>query len=167
MSNLSYLSDICAQLDRVPRDIALQVGAEIFEQAVQKTRVDSGQAAANWKFMAYDGQPFMEPQEILWGYANVDPVSPVGYKWAKYDNSQAVYEYQFEQLVDRLASAPANITGVVVYNPITAGFAGFAPGNDYFYGVNAFRNLDMDQIVAAALERAYSEYNSTFGTPHA
>ena len=163
MSNESYLADICAQIERIPRDIALQVGAEIFEAAVQHTRVDSGQAAANWKFVPYQSVLSMEQQQMMWGWGNVDPISPVGYKWAQYDNSQAVYEYQFGELVNALAAAPLDITGVAVYNPITVGFSGFAPGNDYFYEENSFRNVNIEQMVSAALERAYAEFNVTYG----
>lgn len=160
MSNESYLQSICAQLARIPRDVGLQVAARIFEEVVNHTRVDSGQAAVEWKFLPYKGAAFLETQQIMWGYADVDPVSPVGYKWAMYDNSEAVYRYQFEQLVDGLSMAPDDIDGIMIYNPITAGFAGFAPGNDYFYGQNAFGNVDMDSIVASALAKTYAEYNS-------
>lgn len=159
MSNEDYLAGLCAQLARIPAGIAKTVAAEVFEQAVQHTRVDSGQAAANWHYQPYKGQPFMEPEEIMWGYANVDPINPVGYKWAMFDNSEAVYRWQFENLMDAMSIVQDDIDGVMVYNPITSGFGGFQPGQDVFYPDNAFANLNMDAIVSAALERTYAEYN--------
>lgn len=160
MDNLGYLETICAQLSRIPTDLAKTVAAEVFEQAVQATRVDSGQAAANWHYQPYKGTPFTEPEEIMWGYANVDPISPAGFKWAMYDNSEAVYRWQFENLMDAMATTPDDIDGILVYNPITTGFAGFAPGDDAFYPQNAFRNIDMESIVQSAMERAYAEFNN-------
>lgn len=160
MSNELYLEEICKQLARIPADIAKTVSAEIFEQVVQKTRVDSGQAAANWHFEPYKGTPFTEPEEIMWGYANQDPIAPVGYKWAMYDNSEAVYRWQFENLADRLSMTQDDIDGILIYNPVTAGFAGFHPGTDVFYPDNAFAALNVEGIVNAALERTYAEYNN-------
>ena len=160
MSNESYLEGICAQLARIPVDVAKTVSAEVFEQVVQHTRVDSGQAAANWHFQPYKGSPAMEPEEIMWGYANVDPISPVGYKWAMYDNSEAVYRWQFENLMDGLSIIQEDIDGILIYNPVSAGYAGFQPGTDVFYPDNAFANLNIDGIVNAALERTYAEYSN-------
>jgi hypothetical protein len=167
VSNESYLADICKQLENIPRGIATTVASEIFEQAVQQTRVDSGQAAANWKFEPYKGSFFLDDQEILWGFAGHDPVYPAGYKWSMYDNAEAVYRYQFEQLTDAIAMMPDDIDGIVVYNPITVGFAGFQPGDDLFYPDNAFARLDMDGIVSTTLQRIYAEYNQTFGAKNA
>lgn len=160
MSNESYLEGICAQIARVPRDLALKVAAEVFEQSVQGTRIDSGQAALNWRFVPYTDQPLLEPQEMMWGFGDTEPTTPAGYKWSKYDNSETVYRVQFEYLIDQMSAAPDVINGVVVYNPITEGYANFAPGDDTFYPRNAFGNLDMDSIVNAALERAYSDFNN-------
>lgn len=167
MSNESYLQDICAQLERIPADIATEVASEVFEQAVQQTRVDSGQAAAQWKFLPYSGSFFMEDQEILWGFAGHDPLYPAGYKYSYYDNSETVYRFQFEQLTDAIAMMPKDIDGIVVYNPITEGFAGFTPGDDSFYPSNAFARLDMDGIVSSTLARVYAQYNQTFGAKNA
>ena len=167
MSNEAYLADICAQLARIPRDIAMEVAADVFEQAVQKTRVDSGQAAASWRFLPYQGSFFMEEQQIMWGWGDHDPLYPVGFKWAQYDNSEAVFRVQFEHLVDSIAMAPEDIDGVAVYNPITVGFAGFQPGNDFFYPDNAFARLDMESIVQSSLAKIYAQYNATFGARNA
>lgn len=109
----------------------------------------------------------MDSETIMWGYANVDPIHPVGYKWAMYDNSEAVYRYQFEQVIERIAAMPEKIDGILVYNPITVGFAGFTPGSDAFYPENAFKGLNMDAIVASALARAYENYSQSFGESHA
>lgn len=163
MSNESYIQGIIDQIARIPTDMAKQVGAEIFMEAVNRTRVDSGQAAANWQFAPYQGEYVEIDQQMMWGYGDIEPISPVGYKWAKYDNSEAVYRYQFERMTDALASAPDDITGVAVYNPISVGYGAFAPGTDVFYPENAFRNVDLQAIAQVALDRVYAEYGATFG----
>ena len=161
--NMSYLKDIVAQLARQPRDFALAVAAEVFQQCVEATQVDSGQAAANWRYVPYQGEPAMESQTMMWGYGTTEPVAPAGYKWSSLDNGEAAFRFQFEQLIDVMASAPQHIDGVLVYNPITVGFAGFQPGDDAFYPENAFRSLDMPAIINTVMDRFYSEYNGSNG----
>lgn len=165
-SNKAYLESIVAQFESVPRDAALAVAREIFQEVVSNTSVDSGQAALNWQYIPYKGQPVLEDQKILWGYGDVDPVAPAGRKWAGklVDNSEAIYMYQFSYAIDQMASAPNDIDGVVVFNPITEGFASFAPGDDLFYPENAFKNVEIDQAISGALERVYADFNAQLKT---
>lgn len=159
MSNESYLTAICKELEKIPRETAILVASEIFENAVSATKIDSGQAAAQWKIEGYTGSVSMAPQEILWGFGDQEPVYPAGFKWSAIDNSEQVHRHQFETLVNVIASMPEEIDGIVVYNPITPGFADFRPGKDDRYAGNAFAAVSVDGIVSQALSSAYNEMN--------
>lgn len=155
----NYLNGIKTQIERVPRDVALLVAQEIFQTVVEQTRIDSGQAALNWHFQPYETDFTMEGQEMLWGYGSHTPVSPAGYKWSKVDNSQAVFLYQFEYMMNQLTFAPENLRGVMIYNPIEPGAADFAPGSDEFYAQIAFEKLDITAITENAVAKIESSYN--------
>lgn len=155
----NYLTSIKAQIERVPRDIALLVAQEIFQEVVEKTRIDSGQAALNWHFQPYESDVTIEGQEMMWGYGSHPPTSPAGYKWSKVDNSEVVFLYQFEYMMNQVTFAPEKLRGVMIYNPITPGAADFAPGSDEFYAQVAFERLDVNAIVESAIAKIESSYN--------
>ncbi len=156
----SYFNNIRAQIKRVPRDLALAVGEKIFQAVVHKTRQDSGQAALNWFYEPYESDaPTMRTQEMLWGYGKQSPVSPAGYKRAHGVNSDQVFIYQFEYMVNQSSLAPENLGGILIYNPITPGFPDFAPGNDTHYAQTALGAVDIDAIAQAALAEVEGEYN--------
>jgi hypothetical protein len=169
VSNESYLREICDELSTIPQRVALQAASTIFEQVVQQTRVDSGQAAMNWQFIIYEGDPNVLPEEIMWGFGDTPPMSPVGYKWSYMDNSAAVYQAQYENMLDKLASAPAEFDGIMIANPISPGFAGFEPmtPNDYFYADNAFAGLNYEGVVQSAIEEAEADASQHYGKNNA
>ncbi len=157
----AYFNPIRAQIKRIPKDIALEAAQLIFHAVVEKTKVDSGQAALNWRFEPFEGDaPTMHVQEMLWGYGKVSPTSPAGFKYSHGMNADSVFLYQFEYMMNQLVSVPENMTGVYIYNPITPGFAGFDPGNDQYYAENALRNIDIDAIAVAALSQVEGSYNA-------
>lgn len=155
----AYLDSIKAQISRIPGDAALAVAQEAFMKLVEHTRIDSGQAALNWHFQPYSEDFSLLDQQMLWGYGSISPVSPAGYKWSKTDNSQAIFMYQFEYMMNQLTFAPKNIRGVVIYNPITPGYPDFAPGSDEFYAHVAFERLDINAIMQEAVATVEASYN--------
>lgn len=157
-NNELYLDSIIAQVARIPRDAALAVGQHIFHAVVEQTRVDSGQAALNWHFQPFFGDFNALGQEMLWGYGTIAPTSPAGYKWSKVDNTEGVFLYQFEYMMNQLSFAPDKISGVAIYNPISPGFAGFSPGTDEYYAQIAFEKLDIEAITQDALATVEASY---------
>ena len=158
MPSDAYLESLCGQLDAIPMDIASQVASHIFESAVKRTVQDSGQAAYHWQFIPYEGSPSLGQQEIVWGYGDVEPKSPVGYKWSFGVNSAEVLQYQFEAHVNALSIIKPTMDGIVVYNPIDSGFPDFHPNTDDYYPDNAFRKIDEGELVSSAFNQVYSTY---------
>lgn len=157
----AYFAPIRAQIKRIPRDIALEVAQQIYEQVTHKTRIDSGQAALNWFFEPYEGDhPAMRQQEMLWGYQHVSPTTPAGYKHTHGLNDEGVMQYQFEYMANQIATAPEKLSGVYIYNPITPGFTQFSPGDDTFYELTALGSIDIDSIAATALSLVESTYHA-------
>lgn len=155
----AYFAPLRAQIKRVPRDTALEVAALIFHAVVEKTRIDSGQAALNWFFEPYEGDaPAMNVQEMMWGYGKVYPTTPAGFKGSHGANTDSVFMYQFEYLSNQMSIAPEHMTGVYIYNPIAPGFSGFNPGSDLYYADNALRSIDIDAISQAALAQVEGSY---------
>lgn len=155
----AYLDNIKAQVAKVPRDAALAVAQHIFQAVVEKTKIDSGQAALNWHIQPYATDFAEIGQEMLWGYGSVAPISPAGYKWSKVDNSEAVFLYQFEYMMNQVSLAPENLRGVMIYNPIESGHPDFAPGSDVNYEYIALGGIDFAGIVANAVSEVEASYN--------
>ncbi len=145
--NQKYVDEIIKSIRHVAAPAALEVAAMVFEKAVEETVQDSGQAAAQWYFIPYvDAAVALPVQQIMWGFDGHTPIPPVGYKGDKGLNAEFVHIAQMEELAGALASAPENITGVMVYNPITKGFPGFVPGSDEAYLDNAF-GIELDEAL--------------------
>lgn len=166
MGNREYLQGLVDQITSVPTVAAAILATEIYKGAVLQTHIDSGQAALNWHISPYVSEPTFEGQEMLWGYGSVAPSAPAGFKWAKGSNVSRVRAYLFEQGVSvQLALENEDFTGIAIYNPITPGFPGFAPGNDENYEHYALgeAHADIAQIISAAQaemeERIVSEYS--------
>lgn len=179
--NKRYLQKLVDQLKPIPRAAAVRVSVNVFMEMLaistnDDSGFDSGQAAANWRIQGYVGSPAYEPQTMLWGYGDINPIAPVGFK-SYYPGMKAgeggrgevgdpnkVYEYMFEYATLQAAQMPAEITGIVVYNPITPGFAGFAPGDDTHYEQNALgeNQAKLAMVVSKAIARGLSEVKQQF-----
>lgn len=185
-SNAKYVEAIAAKLRAAPLFIAKRAALYCFTRIVEaqvNNNFDSGQAAANWKIDGYDASPSYEPQQMMWGYLDVKPTAPVGYKtyFAGYDpvtnpsrggengDDLKVLSYQMTVAHEKLASLPANIGGITVYNPISPGFAGFEPADDTYYEENAFRSTGkiLERIALESLAKAEAEASVILGDKNA
>lgn len=170
---LKKRSDILRALPLfVARRAAQLTFTRVVELNVQKG-FDSGQAAANWRLEGFAGTPSYEPQKMMWGYDDVEPIAPVGYKsyYEGYDpnlhlggkgdigDPDQVLSYQISYASQQITFMGKDVTTISVYNPISEGFAGFSPGNDQHYEENAFSNVDSKLISIAdeSLAQAESE----------
>ena len=183
-SNAAYLKKITDKLSAAPLFIAKRAALYTFTTLVRANLsegFDSGQAAANWKIEGYTGTPSFAPQVMMWGYGDVSPTAPVGYKsyYSGYKkgsgkggeagNPDTVQSYQIEQAVTELAMLQAGVTGITVYNPISPGFGGFTPGEDEFYEENALRGPKkiMQAAAEVALRMAEDEASKILGQKNA
>lgn len=178
-SNLAYLKAITDRLEALPLAVAKRAGFHALITLVSEhTRIDSGQAAANWKFEWYAGSPSYAPQKMMWGYGDVSPTSPVGFKsyYSGYipvnnnlprgetGNPETILSWQMEQAAFTLMSVPKEASGVTVYNPITPGYADFAPGDDTYYEENALGEAKarIQAVGLASIARAWVEIKAEF-----
>lgn len=171
MSNLSenkkYLRAIAAELSEIPRDIALNTAKKILLSMVHKTKVDTGQAALNWNMIPFVSKAQMGEQKVLWGtaptYENAQyPVLP---KYGDEKNDlPTLIDYMNGRVNYIIQGAPKNLRGVLVYNPITPGFAAFAPGDDTYYEENALWEAEgaVTSESSAAVEAAENEAKRKF-----
>lgn len=167
--NLHYLSKITEKLEALPLFIMRRASYYTFVELVTKTvneNFDSGQAAANWRIEGYVGTPSFKPQMMMWGYDDIQPVAPVGFKTWSFGLLEGgggdpvqVLSSQVEYAITQTSQLTNDYTGVSVYNPIKSGFAGFFPGTDKNYEKNALEGTS--QIIASAaasgLARAEAE----------
>lgn len=169
--NHAYLSALIAkELKPIPSRYALEVGIRLYTRMINETVVDSGQAAANWQFIPYVTSPRKGPQKMLWGYDDVEPTSPVGWKsWysggaMKGGDVDQIAAHLSEIAEDEMMTSSLNVRGVLVYNPITPGFADFAPGNDANYEQNALETAYISAPAArtAALAEAEASMRAQF-----
>lgn len=152
--NRRYLENLGALLEQVPQVAAIEIATRIFAGVVLNTAIDSGQAALNWHLQPYTDNPYadMQIQQMLWGYGDVAPIAPAGYKWSGGINEQAVRSQLIEEgIMQRVALRGQHFTGIVVYNPIDSNFPGFTPGSDMYYPQNAFQAVDEAGIVSTAI----------------
>lgn len=147
--NIAYLKRLTDKLDQLPLFIARKAALYTFESVVKANLdkgFDSGQAAANWRLEGYTSSPTHAPQRMMWGYKDVEPTAPVGYKL----NSKGleggvpveVLSYQLTYAATQASFLNSGMAGVTVYNPITPGFVGFSPGSDANYEGNAFAGVE-------------------------
>lgn len=134
-ANRKYLRNIAGRFTSVPKMLAANTAALLYEYAILSTRFDSGQAAANWRIAAHDGSFTPESPDLMWGWGDMAPISPVGYKGSGGLSREAVIAYMMEQ---RIANADyletLTFTHLTVYNPIEPGaFQNFQPGDDSKY----------------------------------
>lgn len=158
-ANKKYLDDLCEQLKEVPHRLGKAVAIQVYQEVILATAMDSGQAALNWHIEGYVGGYQMTSQKMWWGWKTKDtdnpPTPPAGYKGTKGDNASAVVEYQFRQMAEAIAVLPAEFDGIVVYNPIEPGFAGFEPGSDANYRQASIGSVPVEGIVNDALAKVY------------
>lgn len=157
--NQDYLRRLVAPLLNVPADAAVAIATRIFGASVEQTAFDSGQAALNWRIQPYVGQPTYEQQTMLWGYGEVSPTPPAGYKYSGGANEEEV-KMQIIQgsMVLAVMMRGATFDGISVYNPIQPGYSGFAPGNDanyYFYALGPVE-IEFSHLVAKAIKDGYA-----------
>lgn len=169
--NLAYLKKIADRIEAVPLAIAKRTAQLTFIYLVENTKFDSGQAAANWRIEAYEGTPNYEPQKMMWGYGDVKPTAPVGYKsyyegyiagsgtGGETGDPERVLSWQMSQASVVIATAPSSVSGFTIYNPIAPGFAGFSPGDDTHYAENAllFSNSQLIGIAKEKMAQAEAE----------
>lgn len=161
-SNKAYLRSIAKELEKIPRNLALNAGKKLFVMLVAKTRVDTGQAALNWEMQPYVDGPSMKSQRMLWGTAPsfLNAVYPVLPKFSVESNDLVtLLDYASGKANYIVKSAPAFISGVSVYNPITPGFPSFSPGSDEDYEDTALRQADyeIEYLAEKAIEQAEAE----------
>lgn len=165
-ANRRYLQQLTAQLREVPRVAAAEVAIRIFTGVLQHTAIDSGQAILNWRMQPYKGSPSFDQQQMYWGYGNVTPIAPAGYKWTGGSNFEAVVMSQYQYaMVAKASMEGQDFDGVVIYNPIEPGFPGFAPGDDTKYYANALG--DVESNLARIIDTAKAEgYRATASRLH-
>ncbi len=166
-ANTKYLKSLTRGLRDIPRDIALNTAKKVMLAMVYKTQVDTGQAAANWNMLPFVTRAKMGGQKILWGTAPTfeNAQYPVLPKTADFKNDvAALVDYANGRANYIIQHAPKSLTGVLVYNPITPGFANFAPGDDTYYEENALYEAEgsVSAESAAALAAAEREAVAKF-----
>lgn len=165
--NREYLKGIADQLKPIPSRLVIETAVRTYQKVLQYTAFDSGQAMANWRIRPYMGSPTYEEQDMLWGYGDVTPVAPVGYKWRdQWDsNQQLVMAYLIEEsMIASISLKNVSFDGITVYNPISPGFASFNPGSDLQYEYNALggAKAQFSGLVAEALDEAEDVIASEF-----
>lgn len=154
-SNKKYLQSLVDQIKKVPTYAGAELAVSIFIKAVEATHVDSGQAALNWRITAYSGGPDLEQQEMLWGYGNVSPTAPAGYKWSLVPNDSVKASLIQDSIILGIQFKGLDFDGISVYNPITPNFANFSPGSDANYEFNALS--DAEAGMSSFISNAMSE----------
>lgn len=155
--NSRYLGELIASIQTVHKEIAADVMTRVYEKAVWNTKIDSAQAAFQWYIEPFVGTPSYEPQKVLWGFKGQAPTAPVGQKGSKLGPEYA------EILIGMKLTAFDNLVnskydGIVVYNPIEPGFAGFQPGDDSKYFDNAFSEVDLEAFIQEAMEESEAAF---------
>lgn len=159
-ANRKYLQSIVDQIKPIPRVLAAQTAGRIYSALIEETHFDSGQAALNWHMEPYVGTPVYEQQKLLWGYGDVAPIYPAGYKWSGGENEELVKTNLIENAyIAAIILENQKFDGITVYNPITPGFAGFTPGKDdnYEYFALSDAEAQMGAIVTKAIKAAEME----------
>jgi hypothetical protein len=163
--NMAEFRKQAAKLKPVVSRMMAEFGVRLYQEMVLNTKVDSGQAAANWHIVPYKSNPKAEqPQQMLWGFGDTNPMPPVGWKaWSGVKNSEThkedVIDYVLQFALNmKEGIAFGGFSGVTVYNPISPGFSGFFPNDDSEYEDNALGAAREAQ--AAAEEKAMNEAES-------
>lgn len=167
----AYLRQQAALLRPLTSRLVAEVGIRVYQEMVLSTKVDSGQAAANWHMVPYKRkEPQEEAQRMMWGFGDTPPIPPVGWKaWSGVKNP----EMHANDVIEAVLSFALNMkegiayggySGVSVYNPIAPGFSGFFPGDDSEYADNALGNAKAqeDQVEKKALQEAEMVVASMF-----
>lgn len=160
--NRAYLNSLVKQIKEVPRQAALQTAHNLYLKLISYTAVDTGQAALNWRMTPFRTTYDLQPQRMLWGSAPdyENPAYPVLSKNATQKNDLgSLLDYANGLAHYIVQSAPKQIDGVVVYNPITPGFPNFHPGDDRHYESNALSEAEQKWQTAFAEALAEAEAN--------
>lgn len=163
--NKKYLEKLIQPLLELPNAAAIAIATKIYQGVVAETAFDSGQAALNWRLQTYYGSARYDEQEMMWGYKGVTPIPPAGYKWSGGFNEEAVkMQLMEDSIVMAVALQAQRFDGISVYNPITPGFSGFAPGNDanYVYYALGDVQINLNAIISNAVAEANSEMAERF-----
>lgn len=189
-SNLKYLKSLVSKISDIPKKYAIEVAYEIYmgalDVSLQDPGFDSGQAAANWRIESYVGSPSYEAMRVMWGYGDVKPVFPVGYKsyyqtdtgrwvWntAPTESSQAfeggnpdiIHLKMGEYATIQVLQMPKDFTGITVYNPVESNAPGLGPGDTSNYEQNALSHVKskLGEITQKALAKAEATMRANHG----
>lgn len=161
--NMRYLQSLVDQIKPIPRAAAVEVATRIFLRAVEATPIDSGNAAANWQILPYVGAPQYSQMQLMWGYGDVAPTIPVGYKFSKGAESEYVFRYQFEIATQAAVLYPTvQFDGITVFNPIEEGSSAFAPGIDTWYEENSVDKVPFETVITDSVSAGYAATVSRF-----
>ena len=170
--NKQYLRKLAARFPEILPAMLADVSMRIYVKLMEVTVVDTGQALWNWNILPTKGQRSRFPrQAMLWGYGDVAPTAPVGVKtWGRHNKGNAgqleLIQAKLEYSASMFAYIRRNpsIVNVLIYNPITPGFAGFAPGSDAKYEETALGEARARsvQISEAARAETYREMRRQF-----
>lgn len=172
--NKQYLKKLAARLPEIVPTLLAEISYRVYLGVMERTRVDTGQALAQWYVLPTKGERSKYPkQQILWGFGDTEPVSPIGWKpWSRQARG-AQNPTQEEMIEYKLGVAASMFTyirhtpslkNVLIYNPITPGFAGFMPGNDTKYQETALglATQEIPNIEAKAREEGYKATKAQF-----
>lgn len=159
--NKRYLRKLMVNFPKVTPTLLAYASMIIYEKMMELTVVDTGQALLQWHVLPTKGTRSRYPkQQILWGYEGQNPTAPAGWKaWhapsgAVSPSKEALIEHKisFSASMFHYIRSQPSLVNVHIYNPITPGFAGFAPGDDSQYAANALEaaRVAMPEVAESA-----------------
>ena len=169
-ANMRYVESLITKIRKIPVRIASHVAEDLFhritEQQINES-FDSGQAALNWQIEPVYGSPSFDEQQMLWGTRQHAPSGGAGFKSGQggsSGNAATISEILDNRgFTNTRITSPA-VTGFIIYNPITPGYANFFPGDDDLYEQNALGHLEttLQAMAYEAMKDGYTATNLRF-----